>query len=301
MVEVLTRAEAKLETFAPTRKFLRAARHLKSLAVPRGGWRHPFQAVRFKAAGLGIGLTRNERRLLELKNRYAGRRAFVIGNGPSLRQTDITKLAGEITIGSNGIFLLTEEKGFRPTFYTVEDVLVAEDRAAPICQYRGTTKIIPLDLSRWLRRDGDTVYVNFVRYPPSFPRFSPAFEQYAYWGGTVTFLNLQLAYYLGIREVYLIGVDHSYHSPAKVDEVKGTVITSRSVDINHFHPDYFGPGYRWHDPKVQRMEEAYMEADRFFKSHGGVIYNATIGGQLEVFPRVEFGRVVEGNVSKGFD
>jgi hypothetical protein len=104
----------------------------------------------------------------------------------------------------------------------------------------------------------------------------------------------ELAYYLGILEVYLIGVDHSYQPPAKVDEVNGTVITSRSIDLNHFHPDYFGPGYRWHDPKVQRMEMAYMEAERFFKSHGGVIYNATIGGQLEVFPRVEFGRVVEG-------
>jgi hypothetical protein len=187
---VLTRAEAKLETFAPTRKFLRAARHLKSLAVPRDGWRHPLQEVRFRAAGLGVGLTMNERRLLGLKNRYAGRRAFVIGNGPSLRQTDVANLTGEITIGSNGIFLLTEEKGFRPTFYTVEDRLVAEDRAAPICQYTGTTKIIPLDLSGWLRRDEDTIYVNFLRHYPGFPRFSPAFERYVCWGGTVTFLNL---------------------------------------------------------------------------------------------------------------
>jgi hypothetical protein len=293
---MLTRAEAKLETVAPTRKFLRAARPVFKFIAP-GRWRRVLQKARFKAAGLGVGLTSNERRLLRLKNRYAGRRGFVIGNGPSLRQTDVTKLAGEITIGSNGIFLLTQENGFRPTFYTVEDSLVAEDRAAAICQYSGTTKIVPWDLSRWVRRDGDTIYVNFVRHPRSFPRFSPAFEQYAYWGGTVTFLNLQLAYYLGIRAVYLIGVDHNYQPPAKVDDVKGKVITSHSADRNHFHADYFGPGYRWHDPQVQRMEMAYREAKLFFNSHGGMIYNATMGGQLEVFPRVEFERVVEGNAS----
>jgi hypothetical protein len=290
---MLTKAEATPETGAPVRKFLSAPRPVfKSFVAPRR-WRHALQRVRFKAAGCGVGLTSNERRLLGLKNRHAGRRAFVIGNGPSLRQTDVTKLAGEITIGSNGIFLLTEENGFRPTFYTVEDSLVAEDRAAAICQYSGTTKIVPLDLSRWVRRDRDTIYVNFLRYPPTFPRFSPTFEQYAYWGGTVTFLNLQLAYFLGIREVYLIGVDHNYQSPAKFDDVNGTVITSRSVDLNHFHPDYFGPGYRWHDPQVQRMETAYREAKRFFNAHGGMIYNATMGGQLEVFPRVEFRRVLE--------
>ncbi len=261
-----------------------------------GRCRRALQKVRFGAAGLGVGLTDNERKLLRLKNRYAGRRAFVIGNGPSLRQTDVTKLAGEITIGSNGIFLLTQENGFRPTFYTVEDSLVAEDRAAAICQYGGTTKIVPSDLSQWLCRDKEIIYVNFIRRPPSFPQFSPAFERCAYWGGTVSFLNLQLAYYLGIREVYLIGFDHNYQPPAKVDEVKGIVITSRSADLNHFHPDYFGPGYRWHDPQVERMETGYREAERFFKSHGGVIYNATVGGQLEVFPRVEFRRVVEGVV-----
>jgi hypothetical protein len=291
-----TRAEAELETLTPARKSLRAPRTVFKAFIAPGRWHRALQKVRFKAAGLGVGMTSNERRLLRLKNRYAGRRAFVIGNGPSLRQTDVTKLADEITIGSNGIFLLTQENGFRPTFYTVEDRLVAEDRAAAICQYRGTTKIVPSDLSQWLRRDRDTIYVNFVRHPPNFPRFSPAFEQYVCWGGTVTFLNLQLAYYLGIREVYLIGVDHSYQSPAKADDVNGTVITSRSVDLNHFHPDYFGPGYRWHDPKVERMEIAYREAERFFKSHGGVIYNATVGGQLEVFPRVEFRTVVEGVV-----
>lgn len=293
------RADAKSQQLAPRLVRPTAKSVLRLSTALHRRWRRLLQAAPFRAAGLGIAISENGRRLLQLKNRYAGRRAFVIGNGPSLRQTDLSKLSGEVTIGSNGIFLLTQEKGFRPTFYTVEDRLVAEDRSSAICQYKGVIKIVPLDLSPWVHPDEDTVYINFVRHPRPFPQFSPAFEQYVCWGGTVTFLNLQLAYYLGIREVYLIGVDHTYHPPARKDEVSGTVVTSRSIDLNHFHPDYFGPGYRWHEPQVERMEVAYREADRFFKKHGRRIVNATVGGQLEVFPRVELEAIVANKVTHG--
>jgi hypothetical protein len=246
------------------------------------------RSARFELASRGMVLTHNERRLLALRNRYAGRRAFVIGNGPSLRDTDVRKLRDEVTIGSNGIFLLFEETGFQPTFYTVEDRLVAEDRASTINHLTGMIKVFPMDLRGWLEPDEDTIYVNFLRQYPSFPHFSADFVRKVYFGGTVTFLNLQLAYYLGAREVYLIGVDHSYQPPAEVDDQEGNVILSRSEDVNHFDPNYFGPGFRWHDPKVDRMEQAYREAKDFFETHDGRIHNATVGGKLEVFPRVEY-------------
>ena len=88
--------------------------------------------------------------------------------------------------------------------------------------------------------------------------------------------------------MYLIGMDHEYKPPTKTDEVDGVVITSRSTDVNHFHPDYFGPGYRWHDPKVERMEKAYLAAREFSLRDNMRIFNATSGGKLEVFPRVDY-------------
>ena len=111
-----------------------------------------------------------------------------------------------------------------------------------------------------------------------------------YWGGTVTFFNLQLAYFLGCREVYLLGMDHSY---TVRDRLKGSVIISESPDENHFHPDYFGPGFRWHDPKVERMERAYECAREFASTHGMRIFNATADGKLETFPRAEFAALFE--------
>lgn len=236
--------------------------------------------------------TRHRKRIRQLREQYAGRRCFVIGNGPSLSHTPLDLLTNEVTIASNGIFLLFGETSFRPTFYTVEDRLVAEDRAPTINELRGMPKIFPADLRAHLKEDEDTIYVNFKRgHYDGFPKFSDRFDEIVYWGGTVTFVNLQLAWHLGCHEVYLVGVDHSYQPPSSSDDVAGNVITSRSADGNHFDPHYFGPGYRWHDPKVDRMELAYVAAHRFFIEHGGVIYNATLGGKLEIFPRVDYEQI----------
>jgi hypothetical protein len=75
---------------------------------------------------------------------------------------------------------------------------------------------------------------------------------------------LQLAHYLGFEEVYLIGVDADYDLPkdtAAANEYGTAVLDMRSDDPNHFHPDYFGKGFRWHDPNVDRMVAAPSTAD----------------------------------------
>jgi hypothetical protein len=241
-----------------------------------------------------VNITKNEKRLRDLKNIYKGRRGFILGNGPSLNKIDLGLLKNQITIGCNGIFLITDQMGFMPTFYTVEDTLVAEDRAKDINRICGTHKIIPYDLRHWLKPDDCTIYVNFKRNYNAFPKFSTCFDAKVYWGGTVTFLNMQLAYYLGLKEIYLIGMDHTYKIPG-IDKKKGAVITSQSDDQNHFHPDYFGPGYRYHDPMVERMEKGYLKAKEFFERDDRAIFNATAGGNLEVFPRVPFENVIVSN------
>lgn len=239
----------------------------------------------------GVALTGNARRLAALRGACAGKRVFVIGNGPSLRTSDLDALAGDRTIASNGIFLAFPRTSFRPTYYTVEDALVAEDRAAAI-NALDCDKIVPHDLRRHVRPGERTTYVRFVRDYAGFPKFSGDLARIAYWGGTVTFLNLQLAYHVGASEIVLLGVDHSYAPPAPSDHVDGAVITSRSADHNHFDPAYFGPGYRWHDPKIERMEEAYRAARSFLEAAGVKVLDATRGGKLTVFPKADLDAIL---------
>ncbi|RZJ82480.1 MAG: DUF115 domain-containing protein [Flavobacterium sp.] len=228
---------------------------------------------------------RNLKELKKYKNKYAGKRCFIMGNGPSLLKCDLKLLKDEVTIASNAQFLIWDQMGFIPQFLTVEDRLVAEDRKDELNAIDKTTKIFPRDLSKFLKISENTFYIDFLRNYKDFPKFSDDFVAKVYWGGTVSFLNLQLAYYLGFKEIYMIGFDHSYKVTEKIES---HVITSDHDDVNHIHPNYFGKGYRWHDPNVERMELAYVRAKSFFESKGVKVFNATVGGKLEVFERIDY-------------
>ena len=159
-------------------------------------------------------------------------------------------------------------------------------RTAPkeIREIRGSTQVFPLDLRGVLGDRDERLYIPFRRELRSLPRFQTNLTRPAYWGGTVTYLALQLAYHLGCGEVVLLGVDHSYAVPATNGD---PVITSSTADINHFHADYFGPGYRWHDPRLDRMEAGYQSARKAFEGANRRLVNATRGGRLEVFDRAD--------------
>jgi hypothetical protein len=242
---------------------------------------------------------KNRLRLRRLHNLYSGRRCFVIANGPSLAQMNLAGLNSEITIGSNGLFLMVDQLGYFPTFYTVQDYLTAESFAKQINGIKNTTKLIAREIAHYLLPDENTIYFDLLpdshqRYLDKHmnedfqPKFSERLDKGAYDGCTVTYLNLQLACYLGCRQIYLIGLDHHYQLPSNVDVHKDSIITSPSDDISHFDPHYFGKGVRYYTPRVDKMERAYMVARDFAARKGVEIINATKGGALEVFRRANF-------------
>lgn len=247
-------------------------------------------SAKHRLAGNGLCLTNNERRLAALREKHKGQRCFILGNGPSLNRCDLSKLKSEYTFAANSIFLKTDEMGFVPTYYVVEDILVAEDRAAQIDRYAGPTKFFGNYLRRFLSDAPDVVWmnvrINYANYE-NFPHFSTNATRQLWCGGTVTYLSMQLAYHMGFSDVYLIGFDHNYTIPPDAI-VEGNRIESASGDPNHFDPSYFGKGYRWHNPRTDRMEIAYQRAKEHFDRAGRRIINASVGGKLEVFPRVDF-------------
>lgn len=235
---------------------------------------------------------RNWVRLLALRDRYQGRRAVIMGNGPSLLRSDLNSLADDVTIVSNAHFLIWKDLSYVPTFLTVEDHLVAEDRAAELSALEGTVTMFPFEFRPILgEATPSRIYFNLVRLYRPFPQFSTHFARRGFWAGTVSFVNLQFAHYLGCAPLILIGFDHSYKVPEARES--GYVIRSDSEDVNHIHPQYFGPGYRWHDPNVTRMEAAYECARAALDERQVRVVNATAGGQLEVFQRADPDRLGE--------
>lgn len=232
--------------------------------------------------------------LAKFRNRHAGERCFILGGGPSLKKIDPAPLRNEFTFGVNGVFLIYDWLGFEPSYYVVEDFLVFEDRWRDIMKrVLGSTCFFPVQFRHpQFDRDNHVYFRAIYEFDPraGFPRFSENPARLMWIGGTVTYICLQLALYMGFKEVYLVGMDHNYVKPDHV-RTSGNVWTSTGADPNHFHPDYFGSGYRWHDPQVARMEIAYRKAREVYAARGVSIRNATAGGRLEIFERVEYQRL----------
>ena len=233
------------------------------------------------------------------RNKFKGKRCFVVGNGPSLNTLDLSLLENEYSFGVNGIFYKTEEMGYKPTFYVVEDIHVVNDNIDAINKYEAEHKFFPSIYWPKIRNNSRTIFFNmnrsFYESTSSYytiPRFSADCSERIYCGQSVTIINLQLAYYMGFEEVYLVGMDFSYQIPDSAD-IEGNHITSREDDLNHFHPDYFGKGKKWHDPKLDRVLKSYKMAKLMFELDGRKVINATYGGNLHIFDRVDFPKLFQ--------
>ena len=189
-------------------------------------FRQALSTLRYRMAGLGVPITLNERHLVHIQGQASGERAFIIGNGPSLNKCDLTLLKGETTFGVNAIYLNHARMGFYPTYYVVEDGSVAEDRAEEINRLVGPTKFFGNYLKYCIQSSSNVVWINLrMNYGPypRFPHFSRNAARMVWVGGTVAYVCLQLAYYMGVAEIYLIGFDHSYRIPGDV-KVEGSGI-----------------------------------------------------------------------------
>jgi len=236
-------------------------------------------------------------RILSLKDKFQGKRCFIIGNGPSLNKIDLNLITDEYTFGVNGIFYKTAEMGFKPFFYVVEDSHVINDNIKSINDYDCEYKFFPVEYKRKINITSNTYLFNLNR---SFyekrstnykkPQFSFDCEQRIYGLGSVTMINLQLAFYMGFKEVYLIGMDFNYKIPDSA-VVNGLDILSNSDDVNHFHPEYFGKGKKWHDPDLEQVLLSYQKMKEVFEKNGRKIWNATKGGKLEIFERIDYDKL----------
>jgi hypothetical protein len=225
------------------------------------------------------------KKLKQFKNIHKGKRCFIIGNGPSLKIEDLEKLKNEYTFAANKIFVAFEDTDWRPTYYCIQDFKMITSEFESIKQkvdahvkfIAGNTLIKNnIHLNDWIY-----FYLDISRFYPQYPNFAEDISECIFEGFTVTYANIQLAVYMGFKEIYLLGVDHNYFM--------------NSESKNHFSDKYMGNkkmGKEYNLPHLEYSTLAY-EAAREYAEHNAIkIYNATRGGKLEVFERVNFDTII---------
>ncbi len=235
---------------------------------------------------------RNKDKLLQLKGAYQGKRCFIIGNGPSLTAQDLDMLTNEYTFASNRIFKIYEQTQWRPTFYCCQDSVVLENIQPQLKGVIPQSKTAFIAASQYKKCDKsiketpNVVWMPLRFIPPKKNRFvfSENAEKEIIEGLTVTYSCIQLAVHMGFTEIYLLGVDHNY--AIEFDE-DGNVVSENKGLKNYFGGEE-NQKVVGTPPKVIQMTRAFISANRYSQNGNFQIYNATRGGKLEVFKRVDF-------------
>ncbi len=224
--------------------------------------------------------------LVSIKDKYCGKRCFIIGNGPSLTAEDLNKLQNEITFASNKIYNIFSETKWRPTFYTVfDDFIIREKNTVKdidsfSCGMKFFRKEAFLPTYK-LHEPKCYIHSWSSRKYLNNPVFSQDLKKGVYSIATVTYISLQLAAYMGFHEIYLLGMDNKYANTRNKD---GSIVHDKTIKtyFNSNQTNEKNIGATW------EMNIAYQCAEDFSRKNGFRIYNATRGGALEVFERVDF-------------
>lgn len=248
----------------------------------------------FYIAYKGLPILDNDKFLLSLKNRHKGQRVFIIGTGSSLRLEDLEKLKDEITFSCNKIYLSFDQIDWRPTYYFAIDSLFLKQNYKNINKLNGFKKIFPWVAKFWCKGINNAHFYNLIwenldwekPYSKN-PKFGLNPLKGLYFGSTVTYSMIQMAYYMGVREMYLLGIDFDYNVP-KENEIGDIAFKEGSLNKNHFHSSYYEKEEMLYPPNLHRHKKSYLSAKEKMDELGAKIFNATRGGRLEIFPRVDF-------------
>lgn len=218
-------------------------------------------------------------RLERMRNTHKGKRCFIIGNGPSLRKTDLSLLRNEATFGLNRIYLLFDKLGFQTTYFVSINALVLDQCAADI-ERLAMPKFLCWNSRDKIAFQEDTVLLGRTREIGFSTDLTRGFSG----GATVTYTALQIAFYLGFSTVILIGVDHSFVTQGKANEA----VVSEGDDPNHFDGRYFGKGFKWNLPDLEGSEFEYRLARMQFEADRRQVLDATVDGKLTVFEKADY-------------
>lgn len=225
----------------------------------------------------------NCKKIKKIENNKAGKPAFIIGNGPSLNETDPRQINGNfVKFAGNGIVNLP---GFVPDYYFALDpnaIKMWHEKIASL----PSEKFFPAHLKNLIHsKHKNMINRNNVFFPVCYQREGEfdinSWEQFGFESGqTVVCPMIQFAMLMKCNPIYLIGVDLSYGSGK-----------------NYFSDSYHAagvPGYRASETSRynQKMGQGIERLAQACRAAGIRIYNCAPTRNLPFLEEVAFEAVL---------
>jgi len=207
-------------------------------------------------------------------NKHKGERCFIIGCGPSINKTDFSIIKDEILIGVNTLYRGMEKFKIKPQYWGCVDSKVLQENYS---------NLFHLDTTLFLAGSAGRKYLTELRNVPKSTdifvlkssgdiiacnKMGLDVAKGVNGGGTVVIdVCLHIAYYMGFKEIYLLGCDSDYSGIHHFDGSQAENLSGMAIGDN------------------KKVFDSYKICKKIFEEDGRNIYNATVGGKLEVFER----------------
>lgn len=243
-----------------------------------------------KSINRGKQFSKEDRlRVQRYKDIHKGERCFIVATGPSQNEDDLNMLKDEITFTVNSGYKAYEKTKWRATYYVMMDDnagAMLKEALSGSHDYLGVFynpqiyNYIPNGKEIGLVTDAKELFmINTIwnkLFPRLFPivRFSDDISKKIYCGKTVILACIQIAAYMGFDKIYLTGVDCNYSWDKQHSDIMSYDLSKEAKElvINK-------------SGNLMLMQfEALAEV---LRTKGIHVYNATRGGKLEAFPRVD--------------
>lgn len=167
-----------------------------------------------------FNLKTEQAKVREVKNKYLGKRCFIVCTGPSLTISDLEAIKDEYAFAMNSVNLLYDKTSFRPSFYGCIDEGVFEKMKPLISRYDSpNTKVFISERlkkhirsalpSYWYNVSNNVAYHTYDRWfkKKFWCKFSDNAVKGVYDMFSVTHFLIQIAVFMGFKEIYLLGAD----------------------------------------------------------------------------------------------
>lgn len=233
----------------------------------------------------GSFVYRNIREIKKLEKSHLGERCFIIGNGPSLQIEDLELISGEFSFAVNRIYNVYEKTKWRPSFYYTQEMTLP-NRTESLEEFlssflRSSTSLNFLPYIKGMNKVKSKyncvffpVYMDYCEYlKKPINRFSLDCSKEIVHAYTSLYSVLQIAIYMGFKEIYLLGVDGAYR-----------------VNNAHFYDDVYGDKRLFETKRItdrltENINRGFDGMKAASERYDFKIYNCTRGGSLEKFPR----------------
>lgn len=222
--------------------------------------------------------------LLELlDNLHAGKKVFIVGTAPSLNDTNLSLLKKEWIFGVNTLYNAIDRIGRTPQYWGVTDVDVFKKIGTKVLELNTVVFLTGQAGMYYLKHKDrysefrEPIVIKSLGRMNYWNRFGHDLKTGVYGGRTVVIDSaIQPAYYLGFSEIYLLGCDCDY---SKGHHYDGQV---------HAHVEKKEGGKPMSNPvDIKRVMDSYKVCKEFIEGKNKKIINCTVGGKLEVFPRMK--------------